>query len=146
MAGLVISPAAIAAPAAATPPQPQPPADSAISVYVEQIPTATGSVAVGAATGTRWRLSAKEQQSLTKSGGSDAAALEKLATSPGYGPPRPQRVTRGHPTPSPAASTNVPGDNTARLLALALVLVLTTAVVAAARRGAPTNGAMGAPQ
>ena len=133
--GLVVSSATFASAAVAAPPS-QPPADAAIGVYVEQIPTASGSVAVGGGTGKHWKLPAKAQHQIQKEGGSDTAALEQLATSSDYGsPPPPRRVPRAaSPATAPSVPTNVPGDgNAGRLLVIVLLLVLTTAVVATRR-------------
>ncbi|MDX6477322.1 MAG: hypothetical protein QOH95_2833 [Gaiellaceae bacterium] len=72
-----------------------PPKDAATSVYVEQIPTASGSVAAGAK-GKKTKLPASVQTKLKKSGGTDAKALETLATQSGLGAP----TTAATPTPT----------------------------------------------
>ena len=132
--GFVVSSATFASAAVAAPPA-QPPADAAIGVYVEQIPTASGSVAVGGGTGKHWKLPAKAQHQIQKEGGSDTAALEQLATSSDYGSPPPRRAPgAASAATAPLVPTDVPGDgNAGRLLAIVLLLVLATAVVATRR-------------
>jgi hypothetical protein len=103
---------------AANPPKP-PPANAAIQVYIEQIPTASGSVAAGASNNSGRGLTPKIKKQLDVDGGLDAAWLESAATSSGYGAPQ-------APLESTVGSPGLGGSNwraialPAALLALAL--------------------------
>jgi hypothetical protein len=121
--------------AAATPP---PPEDvPAVSAYVELVPTSRGSRAARAG-GTESRtLTSRIEAKLTREGGSDAAALKKVATSPAYGAPRIRKPVRPEAEPTEKSATGAAvsvvtdgGDD--RLLALGFVLVAVTGGAAAA--------------
>jgi hypothetical protein len=69
-----------------------PPPDAAISVYVEQIPTGSGSVAAGASAGNASELAPSLVAKVEHKAGQHAQALIAVATSPGLGaPPAPTR-------------------------------------------------------
>jgi hypothetical protein len=92
---------AFAAPAwAQDPPQP-PPDDSAVSQYVEEVPSAWGEAAPGVPQKKSKQrsnpLSSAIQTRVRATGGTDAAALERNATTPSLGAP----VRRKRPTPAP---------------------------------------------
>ena len=65
------------------------PTASSISQYVEQVPAATGPVAVGHGSGTVATLSPAAKTALASRGGSDTTALGRIATDPRYGAPAP---------------------------------------------------------
>lgn len=71
--------------------KPVPPSNSAVSVYVEQIPTSKGSVAAGRGTGARATLTPSVARDLEKHAGKDGAKLADIATSPSYGAPTDKR-------------------------------------------------------
>jgi hypothetical protein len=141
----------LAAPAAAQDPREEPPPDvSSIEQYIENIPTSRGSRAAGTGKGTGQPLSPEARRRLREEGGPDAAALERIATSPAYGAPdRPLRKSRELVrTPSDddaslgaafSAAVSAPGEGGEwRLGVLAAILVATTAALAVAayrRRG-----------
>jgi hypothetical protein len=78
----------------------RPPADAAISVYVEQVPTGSGSVAAGASAGKASKLGASLEAKVRREAGNDARALIDVATSPSLGgPPAPVKPTPVKPTP-----------------------------------------------
>jgi hypothetical protein len=150
---------ALAAPAAAqNPPEEPPPGVSSIDQYIEQIPTSRGSRVAGAGNRKGQPLPPQVRRQLREQGGADAAALERIATSPAYGAPerplkraseRPLRKSRelvrvprdDDPSLGGAlsAAASVPGeDDEWRLGVLAIVLLATTAGLGAAayrRRG-----------
>jgi hypothetical protein len=150
LALIAISSLTLAGPAAAQDPRKEPPPGvSSIEQYIENIPTSRGSRATGAGNGKGQSLSPQARRRLDEEGGADAAALERLATSPGYGAPeRPLRRT-GKPAeglgddPSLggalSAAVSAPGEGGEwRLGVLAGILVATTGglgVVAYRRRG-----------
>ncbi len=95
------------------------PAASSISQYVEQVPAATGPVAVGHGSGTAAKLSPAAKTALAKRGGTDTAALAKIATDPRYGAPAPvvkptEPAAAGQasssPNTSPAVTTTPAGE------------------------------------
>jgi hypothetical protein len=110
--------------------QPKDPSSSAVSQYVETIPTGEGSSAVGAGAG----------------GSVSGGALERIARSSAYGAPAPTPAGGSQPgganvdvTSTPSATRVIGtaieaiGDGSrARLVALAALLVATTAGVLAA--------------
>jgi hypothetical protein len=79
---------------------------SSIDQYVEQVPTASGSVPVGKGSGHAARLSPAAQKALAKSGGSDASTLQKVAESSQYGAPA-QTPARRQPATTPATPARV---------------------------------------
>jgi hypothetical protein len=85
---------ALPAPGAAqNPPQEPPPGVSSIDQYIEQIPTSRGSRVAGTGNGKGQPLPPPVRRQLRERGGADAAALERIATSPAYGAPeRPRRA------------------------------------------------------
>jgi hypothetical protein len=114
-----------------------PPTNPAVAVYVEQIPTGTGSVAARGASRGRAKLSRAVAAKLESEGGSDSAALLKIATSESLGAPTAQRPPRSVQKPMTAASSvTLPaasGASDRRLLGLILALVTIPAVMAVAR-------------
>jgi hypothetical protein len=85
---LVIAALAFAAPAPAqSPPEEPPPGVSSIDQYIEQIPTSRGSRVAGAGNRKGQPLPPQVRRQLREQGGADAAALERIATSPAYGAP-----------------------------------------------------------
>jgi hypothetical protein len=150
---------ALAAPAVAqNPPEEPPPGVSSIDQYIEQIPTSRGSRVAGAGNRKGQPLPPQVRRQLREQGGADAAALERLATSPAYGaperplagssePPRRKsrelvRVPRDDDSSlggALSAAASAPGeDGEWRLGVLAIVLLATTAGLGAAayrRRG-----------
>jgi hypothetical protein len=143
---LVVAAAALSLvlPAAAqNPPEEPPPGVSSIDQYIEQIPTSRGSRVAGAGDGKGQPLSRKARRALREQGGPDAAALERIATSPAYGAPeRPLRKSRelvrtpSDDDPSLAAAlsaaVSAPGEGGGwRLGVLAVVLLATTVGLAA---------------
>src|SRR5215204_1928827 len=72
---------------AADPPKP-PRGNGAVSVYVEQIPTASGSVAAGRSNNSTHGVPPQVKKQLQKEAGADAAGIEAAATSSGYGAPQ----------------------------------------------------------
>ena len=125
-----------AATAAAPPP---PPEDvPAVSAYVELVPTSRGSRSARRQATESRSLPSKIETQLAREGGSDAAALKKVATSPAYGAPPPVRK-RTRPQPEPAdesplgaAVTVVSDGSDDRLLALGIVLIALTGAAAGA--------------
>ena len=152
----------LTAPAAAqNPPEEPPPGVSSIDQYIEQIPTSRGSRVAGAGKGKGRPLPSQVRRQLREQGGADAAALERIATSPAYGAPeRPLgRATEQSRRKSRdlvrdardddasfggalSAAVSAPGeDGEWRLGVLAVVLAATTAALGAAayrRRGRPS--------
>ncbi len=91
------------------------PSTSSIAQYVEQVPSATGSVAVGRGSGTAAKLTPAAQKALSKSGGSDASTLQKVADSPQYGAPAQTPVSgRSTNTPATRATTTHAGGPKAK--------------------------------
>jgi hypothetical protein len=89
----------IAAPAVAqTPPEEPPPDVSSIEQYIEQIPTSRGSRVAGQGDEKGQPLAPRARRALREEGGTDAPALERIATSPAYGAPerplRPRKKSR----------------------------------------------------
>jgi hypothetical protein len=125
--------------AAQNPPEEPPSGVSSIDQYIEQIPTSRGSRVAGQGDGKGQPLSPQARRALREHGGPDAAALERIATSPAYGAPeRPLGKSRDMvrpPTEDDAslrralsAAVEAPGEGGAwRLGVLAGVLVATTA-------------------
>jgi hypothetical protein len=139
----------LAAPAAGqSPPEEPPPGVSSIDQYIEQIPTSRGSRVAGTGKGKGVPLSPPARRRLLEQGGRDAAALERIATSPAYGAPeRPLRKSRKIVRPrreddasvgkAVSAAVSAPGEGGEwRLGVLAVALVATTGAlgVAAYRR------------
>lgn len=94
---------------AAEAPKP-PPGNGAISVYIEQIPTSTGSVAAGASNNSGKALPKEVEKELEHQHAEDADRLKTLATSSGYGAPQPKATT---PSRAISPPTDV-GDRTPR--------------------------------
>jgi hypothetical protein len=137
-----------AAPAAAATPPPPPapvPGEAAIYQYRESLPASGGPVVPDGGSGPRQPLAPAVAQQLERTAGPDAAALERVATSPALGAPVSRRR---HATPAPASAEPVPNDGPAAgdalgaaagaldgdarlLLLLAAMLVLGGAAVAA---------------
>jgi hypothetical protein len=100
---------------------PPPPGNyAAVSVYIEMVPTATGSKPTGGTTRKpRAHLPARVQRRINREGGADAPVLKQLATSPGYGapqqtiqiPPRPAQTQ-----PAPLRTTQAPKPPTHKTL------------------------------
>jgi len=87
--------------AARAEPAPTPnPDNAAIAVYIETIPTASGSRAVGVGTKQRTPLPAATRSRLAAEGGADATLLEQLATAATYGAPQ-KTVTTASPKSPP---------------------------------------------
>lgn len=97
LVGLVVSGVASAA---------QGPPVSAVSQYVEQVPTSEGPAKVGAARSKRATLPEAARKALASSSPETSARLTKIATSPTYGAP-PTRVEpsqAARPKPKPKSS------------------------------------------
>ena len=73
------------------------PSTSSIAQYVEQLPSATGSVPLGQGSGAVARLSPAAKKALSKSGGSDASTLQKIAVDSQSGAPAESQA--GHVPP-----------------------------------------------
>ena len=147
---LVASLALIAAPGAARAgEQPSPEELAAVSVYVEQIPTASGPQPAGGAEARKTTLPAPVRSALRREGGTHAAKLEEIATSSAYGAPQAKprmpkdskRATgraRGRPVPELPAGIGSPGavaiaePGGPRLVGLAAALVVITGVAGGA--------------
>jgi hypothetical protein len=139
--GLIVVAASVAtasAPAATNPP----PVSSAISVYVEQVPTASGSVPVGEinSRSSSVQLPPVIVRRIDRNGGDDAQALKSLGSSSAIGAPFPRhRMSR--PTPAirgattNAASPTLPSVSMFdwRDVALFVALVVSALGVAALR-------------
>lgn len=103
----VIGIAALVAPAATAADAPKPPpGNGAVSVYVEQIPTAKGSVAAGRSNNSTRAVPPKVKKQLEQEAGTDAAGIEAAATSSGYGAP--QSTTTATTTPATTTSAAKP--------------------------------------
>jgi hypothetical protein len=140
---------AFAAPAwAQDPPQP-PPDDSAVSQYVEEVPSAWGEAAPGVPQKKSKQrsnpLSSAIQTRVRATGGTDAAALERNATKPSLGAPvRRKRATarqiiRPHddaPTPAGAFSAAVTAVGDVGGLRFAVLGIGLLAITAATGFGA----------
>jgi hypothetical protein len=145
---LAAAAAALVAAAPATAQGPPPPNDSAASQYVEAIPSAEGATPAGLRTSKQsQRLQSVVKQRLRVAGGSDAAALERLATSPSLGAPGPVTTARpaiplpkGESTRSAIRSslatsvTSSGGDGRIALLGAGLLAITAATIVAAIRR------------
>ena len=147
---LVASLALIAAPGAARAgEQPSPEEIAAVSVYVEQIPTASGPQSAGGVKPRKTTLPAPVHSALRREGGTDAAKLEEIATSSAYGAPQakprlPKRAkraagrARGRPVPEVPADIDSAGavdgaePGGRRLVGLAAALVVITGVAGGA--------------
>jgi hypothetical protein len=88
----ILATVAAAAPLARADDAPLPPT-SAISQYVEQLPSSTGSVGLGGSGGSAATkpkpkpLPPKVSKAIARDGGDDATVLEQVATNPDYGAP-----------------------------------------------------------
>jgi hypothetical protein len=122
------------------PPHPPRP-DAAVAVYVEQIPTAGGSVPATTGTHGRAQLSPSLRLKLHKAGGGDAAALAQLATAPGLGAPEGQHQHGPGSSPQKSSARALPAESLGAPqsgwgpLVLAFVLVVVTVAMLAARFG-----------
>ena len=129
---------------------PPPPDIPSVAAYVEMVPTSRGPKQAGAGTTRPRPLPPRVDELLRTSGGEDAALLEQLATSPGYGAPtgsrrkQPKAADEGTvPADRPrsnalSAAVSVSADGgEGRLLGLILALVAVTfgiGIVAMRRR------------
>lgn len=137
---------------AASPADPPPALGSAAtSVYVEQIPTSSGSVAVGDSSSRSTKLDKALAGKIEAQGGSDAAAIKVLVTAASLGAPpapapapaRAPKSRAGTPAaasrqaaPSTAVAADSASGNTGRLIGLLVVLALLfTGLALFARRG-----------
>jgi hypothetical protein len=116
---LAIAAALCLVPAAAAKPKPEPHpggSSSAVSQYVEVVPSASGPTAPGVGPSTTSKLAPSVVRSLAQRGGTDAAKLKKIATSSDYGAPAAAAAATANSSRSahaaPAAVVTV-GDNTA---------------------------------
>jgi hypothetical protein len=119
------------------------PDSPSIAQYIEDVPTAAGAspAAPGGESG-EGALPARVRERIASEGGEDAAQLEQLATSPGFGAPR-RSPARGGSTPaagspgSLAAAASALEDQDSGELGriLVLMLAITIAGVAAAAVG-----------
>jgi hypothetical protein len=140
VAGIALWLAASAA--AQNPPEEPPPGVSSIDQYIEQIPTSRGRRVAGQGDGKGQPLSPHARRELREQGGADAAALERITTSPAYGAPeRPLRKSRDMVRPPTddaslggalSAAISAPGEGGEwRLGILAGVLVVSTGALTA---------------
>ena len=127
--------------------KPPKPGSSAVSQYVEMLPTGSGSVAAGTKSGTPAVLQPAARKALRSVGGGAAAALATVATSSAYaapatttGPrPKPDRGLPGPlPNPSVAGALSSVAESASvhhggRVVPLLALVFLTTAVVLAVR-------------
>jgi hypothetical protein len=91
------------------------PSTSSIAQYVEQLPSASGSVAVGRGSGATARLAPAAQKALSKSGGGDASTLQKIAADSQAGAPARTPSTRASvPRASEKHHTTKAGQSTAK--------------------------------
>jgi hypothetical protein len=121
-----------------------PPVNPALGVYVEQIPTGKGSVAAKRGS-QRSKLRGSLAQKIQREGGTDAGALQDLATSAGLGAPQAGRsaaqpqVRRAGSSQQTrvaapvAAAQGTSNGNRWQVIALVLGIVLITATMAAAQ-------------
>jgi len=103
--------------AARAEPAPPSPANAALAVYVETIPTGSGSRAVGLGAEGTTRLPAATRKRLTRAGGADAKLLEQVATAASYGAPQQPQQQRQQRTKSPPTTSSrkaVPGKQPPR--------------------------------
>lgn len=101
----------------------EPPADpiSAMSQYVEQLPVAGGTIALGTGRPTRRPLSAKTKAAIKRSGGKDADTLARLAqqasatpvVSPSSRPSTPTSTPQSPPGPTPTSTPLSPPERLA---------------------------------
>jgi hypothetical protein len=135
-AALVVAGAALLAPSTAHAGEGPPPDElAAVSVYREQIPTASGPRVAdpsGASAGVPLAAAARE---VVRTSGADGKALERAATSPAYGAPDRRLAPAdavGENGVLGAAVEVASGTETGRLLGLALVLAAVSAALGAA--------------
>lgn len=130
--------------AAAAQTAPPPPGTSGIDQYVETVPTSAGGRAAGLAKGKSRPLPATTRSKISRQGGTDSVALQKIATLSSYGAPAtiPSRRTidttrdphkaGGHRSAvSAAVSAASGGGGVGPLLLLGILFVVITAVVVA---------------
>lgn len=137
-------------------PGPPSPANAALAVYVETIPTGRGSRAVGEEELPRTPLPPAVRSDLVREGGEDAELLEEVATSASYGAPQQPSSARGkartRATPPPGAPRSSPksrpdipeaevpsldASGTARWWALLAGMALSAAAAGSAARKRP---------
>jgi hypothetical protein len=94
---------------------PPPPDIPAVAAYVEMVPTSRGPRPAGAAESRPRPLTPRVDELLQASGGDDAAMLEQLATSPGYGAP-----TGKLKQPRAASETSMPARSDALSAAISV--------------------------
>jgi hypothetical protein len=90
---LALAPAAQAW--SAGPAQDQPPNTSAVSQYVEVVPTGGGDAPTGSSGARPTQLSPKAERAVRRLGGADAAKLMRVATSPALGAPAVEETSAG---------------------------------------------------
>ncbi len=86
-AACILAASAVTQPAARAATPPEPPLDPAIAVYVEQIPSGSGSVASTGTSGPRAEVPDAVAARIKAEGGGDAPALEEIVSSPALGAP-----------------------------------------------------------
>jgi hypothetical protein len=99
---------AAAAVAAAPGAKADPPPPASVNQYVEQIPTGSGSAAVGATKKGVKKLPKKTAAKITKQGGTDSALLKKVATAEDYGAPQTSLSPQAAPTTTQQAPVVTP--------------------------------------
>jgi hypothetical protein len=104
----------------AGPAQEQPPDTSAVSQYVEVVPTGGGDAPAGSSTAKAGQLSPKAERAVRRLGGADAAKLTRIATSPALGAPAADETSAG---------VVVEESSSARLLPLLGVLIAISVLV-----------------
>jgi hypothetical protein len=114
---------------AAAPAEAGPPINPAVSVYVEQIPTAAGSVPSGASRGGR-AVSRSVSNRIRAQAGSDATGLERLVAS---GEGAPGTASSG----GAGSARGIPAN--AAALAVAAAVVAAVMVIARRRRPLPVR-------
>jgi hypothetical protein len=98
--------------------KPPKPGASAVSQYVEMLPTGSGSVAAGAKGNTPAPLAPTARRALRSVGGQTAAALTTVATSHAYGAP--DRTTKREPKPVADRSSQKPASLASALSSVAV--------------------------
>lgn len=124
-----------------------PPADvSAFAVYVEQIPTSSGTVAAGQrpAGSVEAQLPAPVSAALEQQGGDDAPILERVATAPELGAPArviptDRRELEPERTAFPDVTISVADGSSRVLWLLGAIFLITVTLAALATRRRQTN-------
>jgi hypothetical protein len=135
--------ALVGAPAASAGDDPSPHGDvSSVAQYVEDIPTADGPIVAGGSGGAEpppppAALEPGVDETISRSGGTDAPKLRDIATKPALGAPArrltgPRTEALGDPSAASAVASATTGGGTAVIAVLALIGLVTVAAAAVA--------------